>query len=251
MKKICTKCGIEKDLEEFYNRKNAKDGKEFTCKVCKSLKAKKYYKSNKKLINEKHKKYKKLNKDKIEEYYELNKEARCEYQKKYNKLNKEEIGEYRKKYYELNKEAIAKYNKKYRQLNNEYYKEYQKEYNKSNKEVLRKQKKEYRQTLEGKASRAKCSHNRRTKQKNTINNLDAAQWALIQNLQDNKCIGLTCKQRSFKKVAPTRDHIVPVDDDGPFTLSNIQALCQSCNSKKGTKTIDYRSTQHKQIVEKI
>jgi len=41
--------------------------------------------------------------------------------------------------------------------------------------------------------------------------------------------------------AETVDHIVPVSEGGhPFDPDNLQALCQSCNSSKGTRTEDYR-----------
>jgi hypothetical protein len=36
------------------------------------------------------------------------------------------------------------------------------------------------------------------------------------------------------------DHIVPVHLNGKNTLENIQPLCKSCNSSKGTNIIDYR-----------
>lgn len=36
------------------------------------------------------------------------------------------------------------------------------------------------------------------------------------------------------------DHIIPVILDGKNELGNLQPLCNRCNSKKGTKVIDYR-----------
>lgn len=36
------------------------------------------------------------------------------------------------------------------------------------------------------------------------------------------------------------DHIIPVSRGGDSADDNLQLLCASCNSKKGTKTIDYR-----------
>ena len=34
MEKKCTKCGEVKSLDEFNNRKDSKDGKQFRCKIC-------------------------------------------------------------------------------------------------------------------------------------------------------------------------------------------------------------------------
>ena len=36
------------------------------------------------------------------------------------------------------------------------------------------------------------------------------------------------------------DHVVPEVKDGLATMDNLQTLCRSCNSWKGTKTIDFR-----------
>ena len=51
---------------------------------------------------------------------------------------------------------------------------------------------------------------------------------------NNKCLCCCTKK------ALTADHIRPLVAGGSNYISNIQPLCRPCNSRKGTKTIDYR-----------
>lgn len=44
--KTCTTCGIEKELNDFYNDKHMKDGKTYGCKLCMREKQRKYNKAN-------------------------------------------------------------------------------------------------------------------------------------------------------------------------------------------------------------
>lgn len=44
--KVCTKCGIDKNLEEFYKDKATKTGRDSDCKICANSKTKKYRKVN-------------------------------------------------------------------------------------------------------------------------------------------------------------------------------------------------------------
>lgn len=79
MKKICTKCKIEKDSSEFYSRKDAKDGLTSACKPCKPCLdplLKKEYDKNHYLKNKEKKDSKAI------DYYHKNKEKKSEYDKK-------------------------------------------------------------------------------------------------------------------------------------------------------------------------
>lgn len=77
--------------------------------------------------------------------------------------------------------------------------------------------------------------NRRARRRNAKGDLTNRIWNEIVNFYGNKC--LSCG-RSDVKI--TIDHIIPLFYDGKNSVNNVQPLCFSCNSRKGTKTIDYR-----------
>ena len=70
--KICSKCGIEKDLNDFYKRKDTKDGLRSDCKECKDLVSKKYHENHKEEIDLYQKNYKVENEEKIKENNRIN-----------------------------------------------------------------------------------------------------------------------------------------------------------------------------------
>ncbi len=92
--KICTKCGIEKELDCFSKDSRAKDGHRPQCKSCRS----KYYHDNKEKTAKR-----------STEYYQNNKEKIAKRRAEYRKNNKEKIAKRRAEYYQNNKEKISKY----------------------------------------------------------------------------------------------------------------------------------------------
>lgn len=42
MVKLCTTCGVEKELDQFFNSKTTKDGRSYRCKACDTLARKAY-----------------------------------------------------------------------------------------------------------------------------------------------------------------------------------------------------------------
>jgi len=101
MKKICTKCGIEKQISYFHKEKNGKYGVRSICKKCRktdnavnknSIQAynKEYYKNNGKKIRTASKKQRKNHPKEIQEYMQI-------YQKNNKKKLKKYINIYMKK----------------------------------------------------------------------------------------------------------------------------------------------------------
>ncbi len=77
-------------------------------------------------------------------------------------------------------------------------------------------------------------HRYRVSIKLSIGSFTALEWVSLCNSYHNRC--LCCRKR--KKL--TADHVIPVSKGGSSSINNIQPLCQSCNSKKGTKSTDFR-----------
>jgi hypothetical protein len=55
MTKICSKCGAEKSIEDFYVDRSKKDGHRNECKECTAKRQKPYYENNKSEISKKQK----------------------------------------------------------------------------------------------------------------------------------------------------------------------------------------------------
>lgn len=54
----------------------------------------------------------------------------------------------------------------------------------------------------------------------------------------------SCLRCNKKDIELTIDHIIPLSKGGSNNIDNIQPLCRSCNSLKGTKVIDYRNERN-------
>ena len=112
--KICSKCGVEKSVEEFRKGRNQ-------CKLCQSEHNKEYrkehYINNKEYYKEYRKEYQINNKEKLkeihEEYYIKHKDSLKEQFKEYYIKHKDEILEYQKEYRINNKDEILEYRKEY------------------------------------------------------------------------------------------------------------------------------------------
>jgi 5-methylcytosine-specific restriction endonuclease McrA len=80
--------------------------------------------------------------------------------------------------------------------------------------------------------------NRRARELGAVGKFTAGQWRSLCEKHDNKCLCCGNKRKL------TADHVVPLSKGGTNRIINIQPLCGSCNSKKGTKTTDFRKAHN-------
>lgn len=111
-------CKIEKQLSDFYLRKDGKNGVDSLCKLCRKQYSKNYYILNKNKLMKKHILYYLENKTKIKDRNNI-------YSKSYRLTNKEKIKNRIKEWKIKNKEKVKIYLKQWRKnarLNNSKYK---------------------------------------------------------------------------------------------------------------------------------
>ena len=85
----------------------------------------------------------------------------------------------------------------------------------------------------------KCNFLRCTSLFNPIVDFTGEQWFTILSNQKNRCA------MCHKHAKLTIDHIIPISRGGNHTMTNIQALCRPCNSKKWKNLPDDKMIQQK------
>jgi 5-methylcytosine-specific restriction endonuclease McrA len=80
--------------------------------------------------------------------------------------------------------------------------------------------------------------NRRARELKAEGKIKEGEWSYLKNKYNNTCLACGKKEPEIKL---SLDHVVPLIRGGKNLIDNSQPLCISCNSKKGTKIIDYRN----------
>jgi hypothetical protein len=137
--KKCNKCGVEKMLCDFYNKKDTKDGKTNICIDCTKIVNKLKYEANKEEYQKSARDYYYNNKENVlvykKEFYKDNHNKFLIKNKTYYQKNKEEYKDTVKNYYQNNKEIKKIYNKNYFLENKEKIKNYKLKYHKNRRET--------------------------------------------------------------------------------------------------------------------
>ena len=136
-------------------------------------------------------------------------------------------------YKKLHPEKILEQGRKYKSKNWEKILEWARGWKHSNVEKTRQTNRNW--YLSHKETAMKNARLRRAREKGAEGKITAREWKSVLEKYGNKC--LCCGRNNINL---TMDHVVPLKFGGTHTVENVQPLCISCNSKKGTKHIDYR-----------
>ena len=206
--KVCNglECnGKAHPLTDFYKDRSRSDGLAVYCKMCKTAYEKRYVQT------------------------ESGREARRRAQRKFDQKDSEK----KRKNDWWKTEQGKRYRKKIKKES--WYKAAKRRYEKS--EKGKQATKRYRVSEKGRKTRRPILQNYRAKKNGGGGSFTVEEFETLCNFYDNKC--LCCGTPAHIKPL-TADHVVPVSKYGSSYIENIQPLCQSCNSSKGDKTIDYR-----------
>lgn len=81
------------------------------------------------------------------------------------------------------------------------------------------------------------AENRRARRLASGGSIALREWATLKAKFDFHCVA--CRRRE-PEIKLTMDHVIPLARGGHHVIENIQPLCQPCNSKKFTGTMDFR-----------
>jgi len=217
--KICTVCGDEKLITEFYKRKASNDGYSPSCKKCRDSYNKSHfpYKSKEHKVSNGVTKICTVCKEEksVTEFHKRRGGFRpaCKICRKpatriYNTANRKKIADSCKLWRETNKERMIEYRKKYREDNP--------------------------------AKIAVNNRNRRARKKLAGGTHTAADVINLFNLQKKKCA--VCKKSIIKGYHV--DHVIAIVNGGTNDKYNLQLLCASCNlTKNDSDPIDFMQSK--------
>ena len=153
------------------------------------------------------------------------------YQRAYRQANPEKARARQRAWRQANLEKARASERAYRQANPEKMLARQRAYRQANPEKMLARQRAYRKAH----SEENCAseQKRRALKAGAFNDGSWLPIAEVAARQHGKCAG--CALKFGPSLKPTHDHIDPLDNGGPHSAQNQQALCGPCNSAKGAR----------------
>jgi len=159
------------------------------------------------------------------EWRKNNRERVSQLNREFYEANREERKAYHRQYRQDHLEHMRILGRKYRRENGKYFRDYMRQWSRANPDKIRTR-----------------DYARRSRKKGNGGSFTVAEWEQLKKLYNYTC--LRCKKQE-PEIKLTIDHIVPLSKGGCHSIENVQPLCQSCNSAKWNKTVDYRPEWNK------
>ncbi|MHB8597295.1 MAG: HNH endonuclease signature motif containing protein [Ktedonobacteraceae bacterium] len=227
----------------FHGDKRKTDGRTSTCKDCVNAGRRKKREENLEVVRAYHREYQNAHAEKLNERnrirYQEDEEKRQKKSSYYFK-NADKIKQQRKVHQKKHAQRIQQYKQGRYQKFADYFKKQKQQYYQDNTELIKNRKRNYRTADPERyaiADKAKFAR-RRTRKTLAGGKFTAQEWLALNEKYSFSCL---CCGRKEPDIKLTADHVVPVAKGGSSDISNIQPLCLSCNSKKHSKIVDYRT----------
>ena len=226
--KLCTTCGLEKDVTEFHRDRQTKDGLHSRCALCANAAVRKWNRDNPERAAATARRYYQKNKEKCaagrRRHYEEHKEERKVDMKRWREANKEKLVADGKRYYLENKERINATNRGWREANRERVAATDRKWQMENPE---------RRRAIGARYRDKHPEvDRRNWHRYRALKLGAAGDATVEQIAARwEVYGETCY--ICGSPAEATDHVKPLAAGGANFPANLRPICTRCNSVKG------------------
>lgn len=235
--KACTKCHAIMCVGWYTKDKRLKSGLKSECRKCAAIKSKEWREKNREYNSHRKKKWIEANKERAlqsRRQYATAHRAHINELARLRRKNNYEQRRAREKIFEMAYKEKRRQNRKRPEIQ-EKERSAWKEYYWANKEwmnarVMRWQKLNPRKHAITEAAR-------RARKTQAGGRYTIEQWENLKTKYNYTC--LCCGKRE-PEIELHADHIVPIAKGGHSNIDNIQPLCRSCNSSKGTKIIDFR-----------
>jgi 5-methylcytosine-specific restriction endonuclease McrA len=250
--KTCTRCGALKSASEFYADKRRPGGLTSDCRECVKARSRSWYAHNSAAVSVT-----------VAAYRQAHAEQRRAWDKAYAQANAERLRQASRARYLASRALILEQQRAYRSANAERDRARSKAYREAHAESVSESKKAWKRSHPERVKAAAArwlglnvrrkretgaawrrAHpeyhrffqaRRRASKRNAEGSHTRVEWAALLATYGNRC--LAC---GVQDVRLTEDHIIPLMDGGTDWIENIQPLCKPCNTRKGTRTIDYR-----------